>query len=360
VVTAEANAGLVKMLPGLLQELRALVGQRRVTVVFDRGGYSPKGFKQILDAGFDLLTYRKGRFRRVGHGQFQDHRATIEGPPITYRLADQHVRLLRRTLRLRQVTRLAEDGHQTPVLTSREDLPAVEVAYHMFGRWWQENFFKYLRDEYALDALVEYAVEPDDPTRPVPNPAWAAADAQVRQAWAQLERLQAEYGLEAMTNPEQMRRTMRGFKIAQSKLGLQIDQAWQKLTALKAKRDKVPRRMPVQLLAPEAAVVKLAPERKHLTNLIKMVAYQAESALVQTVAPHYRRVQDEGRTLIQSALASAAGLEVTKDRLHVTLVPLSSAHRTRAIAELCDKLNQTQTVFPGSRLRLCYAIREGN
>jgi transposase len=360
VVTAEANAGLVKMLPGLLQEVRALVGPRRVTVVFDRGGYSPKGFKQILDADFDLLTYRKGRFRRVGRSQFQDHRATIDGRPVTYRLADQHVRLPRGTLRLRQVTRLAEDGHQTPVLTSREDLSAVEVAYHMFERWRQENFFKYLRDEYALDALVEHTVEPDDPTRQVPNPAWAAADAQVRQAWAQLERLQAEYGLEALTNPEQVRRTMRGFKIAQGKLGQQIDHAWQKLTDLKAKRDKVPRRVPVQLLAPAGAVVKLAPERKHLTNLIKMVAYQAESALVQTVAPYYRRVQDEGRTLVQSALASAADLEVTKDRLHVTLAPLSSAHRTRAIAELCDQLNQTQTVFPGSRLRLCYAIRGGD
>jgi len=312
VVTADANAGLVKMLPGLLQEVRALVGERRVTVVFDRGGYSPKRFKQILDADFDLLTYRKGRFRRIARKDFQQRQATIEGQAVTYLLADQHVRLLRRTLRLRQVTRLAEDGHQTPVLTSREDLPAVEVAYHMFGRWRQENFFKYQREEYALDALVEYAVEPDDPARQVPNPAWAAADAQVRQAWAVLERLQAEYGLEAFTNLEQMRRTMRGFKIAQGKLGQQIGRAWQKLTALEAKRDKVPRRIPVQLLAPAEAVVKLAPERKHLTNLIKMVAYQAESALVQAVAPHYRRVQDEGRTLIQSALASAADLEVTQ------------------------------------------------
>jgi len=360
VVTADVNAGLVKMLPGLLQEVRALVGERRVTVVFDRGGYSPKRFKQILDADFDLLTYRKGRFRRIARKDFQQRQATIEGQAVTYLLADQHVRLLRRTLRLRQVTRLAEDGHQTPVLTSREDLPAVEVAYHMFGRWRQENFFKYQREEYALDALVEYAVEPDDPARQVPNPAWAAADAQVRQAWAVLERLQAEYGLEAFTNLEQMRRTMRGFKIAQGKLGQQIGRAWQKLTALEAKRDKVPRRIPVQLLAPAEAVVKLAPERKHLTNLIKMVAYQAESALVQAVAPHYRRVQDEGRTLIQSALASAADLEVTQERLCVSLAPLSSPHRTQAIAALCELLNQTQTLFPGSRLRLCYAIREGN
>ena len=38
VVTAEANAGLVKMLPVVLGEVRSLVGERRITVVFDRGG----------------------------------------------------------------------------------------------------------------------------------------------------------------------------------------------------------------------------------------------------------------------------------------------------------------------------------
>jgi prepilin-type processing-associated H-X9-DG protein len=38
VVTTEANAGLVKMLPVVLGEVRWLIGERRVTVVFDRGG----------------------------------------------------------------------------------------------------------------------------------------------------------------------------------------------------------------------------------------------------------------------------------------------------------------------------------
>lgn len=33
----------------------------------------------------------------------------------------------------------------------------------------------------------------------------------------------------------------------------------------------------------------LAPKRKHLTNLIKMVAYQAESDLLRWVASHYQR-----------------------------------------------------------------------
>jgi transposase len=356
VITAEANAGLVKMLPAILAEVRALVGERRLTVVFDRGGYSPKLFLQILDANFHFLTYRKGRLRRIPRKRFRKYRTRQEGRTFTYVLADQEVRLLKGKLRLRQVTRLAEDGHQTPILTSRRDLPTAQVAYWMFGRWRQENFFKYLREEYALDALDEYAVEPDDANREVPNPAWAALDAQLRQAQACFDRLQAEYGLEAWTNLEQTRPTMRGFKIAQSKLSRKISNAARRISQLEARRDAVPRRVPVQAVT-EDPVVKLAPERKHLTNLIKMVAYQAESDLLRAVAPAYRRVDDEGRTLIQSALASAADLEVTETELRVTLAPLSSAHRTRAIAALCEELNRIETVFPGSQLRLRYAIR---
>jgi hypothetical protein len=207
-----------------------------------------------------------------------------------------------------------------------------------------------------LDALAEYAVEPDDPTRQVPNPAWARVDAQWRQAIAHFNRLQSEYGLEAWTNLETQRRTMRGFKIAQGKLSQQLWKAWDQVVKLQARRAKVPRRVPVQSLTSEP-VVKLAPEIKHLTNLVKMVAYQAESELLRAVAPYYRRVVDEGRTLIQAALLSAADLEVTTKELRVTLLPQSSPHRTRAIAALCEQLNSLDTFFPGSKLRLRYAVQ---
>jgi hypothetical protein len=226
----------------------------------------------------------------------------------------------------------------------------------MFERWRQENFFKDLCEEYALDALADHAVVPDDPAREVPNPAWAAADAKLRQAQAHVNRLQAEYGLEALTSLERQRRTMRGFKIAKGKLGLEIWDALQQLMRLETRRDKLPRRVPVQAAISDP-MVKLAPERKHLTNLIKMVAYQAESDLFRMVAPHYRRVNDEGRTLIQSALANPADIEVTDQELRLTLAPMSSAHRTRAIAQPCEELNKSDTVFPGSNLRLRYAIR---
>lgn len=356
VVTAEANAGLVKMLPGILDQVRGLVGKRRVTVVFDRGGFSPKLFQQIIAAGFDLLTYRKGRYPRIARSRFGSHTARLGGRKVSYVLADQEVRLLQGKLRLRQVTRRMDNGHQTPILTSRRDLGAAHVAYRMFDRWRQENFFKYLREEYALDALAEYAAVPDDPNREVPNPAWAALDTQLRQAWARVDRLQSEYGLEALNNLEQKHRTMRGFKIAYGKLGGKIWTAWQRVLQLEKRRAAVPRRVPVRE-AIDKPVVKLAPERKHLTNLIKTVAYQAESDLLRLVAPHYRRADDEGRTLIQAALASAADIKVTKRELRVTLAAQSSPHRTRALAALCEELNQRKAIFPGSNLRLNYAIQ---
>ena len=357
VVTAEANAGLVKLLPPILREVRSLLGERRLTVVFDRGGWSPKLFATLVAAGFDLLTYRKGRCPRLPRSRFCERKGVIDGRAIEYTLADQGVYLLRGKLRLRQVTRLSEDGHQTPIVTSRRDLPAVEVAYRMFERWRQENFFKYLREEFALDALIEYATEPDDPAREVPNPKWNELDGQLRQARATLKVLPAEYGLKALLNPESRRPTMRGFKIAHGKLGKAILAAVKRCRELEIRRAAVPRRLPVGQVV-SGPVVKLATERMHLTSLLKMVAYQVESDLFRLVTPHYKRAEDEGRTLIQSALASAADIEVSQTELRVRLAPLSSPHRTRVLAMLCGELNATMTTFPGTKLILRYEVAE--
>src|SRR5271169_3360532 len=70
VITGEVDAALTKTLPRLLREVRELVGERRVTIVFDRGGWSPKLFDTMIKDGFDLLTYRKGRCRRINERRF--------------------------------------------------------------------------------------------------------------------------------------------------------------------------------------------------------------------------------------------------------------------------------------------------
>jgi len=95
----------------------------------------------------------------------------------------------------------------------------------------------------------------------------------------------------------------------------------------------------------EIDIVELDPERKLLTNFVKMVAYQAESDRAHLVTPNYKRAADEGRTLIQSALAAPADLEVAGNELRVLLTPLGSPHRTRAIAALCHGLNRRPSIF---------------
>ena len=195
------------------------------------------------------------------------------------------------------------------------------------------------------------------PVRAGPRSIGKALDKRLREARAELARVQADYGQKAAENPERVRRTMRGFKIAHGALGRALRAAKAKVTKLEAQRAHVPARGAVAE-AIKSDVVKLAPERKLLSNLLKMVAYQAESDLVRLIGPHYKRAEDEGRTLIQNALASAADLEVTDTMLRVVLAPLSSAHRTRAVAAVCEELTRTETAFPGTRLRLHYAVAE--
>src|SRR6516225_2168710 len=356
VITGEVDAALTKAMPRLLREVREVVGERRVTIVFDRGGWSPKLFAAMINSGFDVLTYRKGHCRRINERRFIRRRAVLDGCSVDYLLHDEPVRFLKGKLRLRQVTRLCDGGHQTTVITSRWDLRDVEVAYRMFERWRQENFFKYMREEFLLDALVAYQIEPEDPTHTIPNPERRALDKEIRAARADLARLEREFGAAAANNAEQRRPTMRGFKIAHGRLGTQLRKARARVRRLFDQRRKVPKRVEVRELN-ERTVVKLATERKHLTDIIKMVAYQAESDLLALLRPHYARVDQEGRTLLHELFATAGDTRVSDSELNITLAPLSSPHRTLAAQALCEILDKTATTFPGSRLRIHFAMR---
>ena len=356
VITGEVDAALSKAMPRLLREVREVVGERRVTIVFDRGGWSPKLFAAMIKDGFDVLTYRKGRCRRINERRFVRRRAVLDGCSVDYLLHDEPVRFLKGKLRLRQVTRLCDGGHQTTVITSRWDLGDIEVAYRMFERWRQENFFKYMREEFLLDALVDYQIEPEDPTRTIPNPERKTLDNEIRAARAEVAKLERELGAAAAANAEHRRPTMRGFKIAHRKLGKQLRNIRADLSRLLNQRRDAPKRVEVREVN-DRALVKLATERKHLTDIIKMVAYQAESDLVALLRPHYARVDQEGRTLLHELFAAAGDIHVSDSELTITLAPLSSPHRTHAAQALCELLNNAATVFPGSRLRMQFKMR---
>jgi hypothetical protein len=213
-----------------------------------------------------------------------------------------------------------------------------------------------MREEFAIDALAEHAAEPDDPTRTVPNPERRALDGQLAAARAAEGKLAQEYGRAAIDNPEARRPTARGFKIAHGKLGNALRAAREHLAELRRQWAALPERVPVGVALRGEPVVKLASERQHLTTVLKMVAYQIESDLLDLLRPHYARVDEEGRTLVQTAIQATAALAPASDRLAVTIAPLSSRHRSKALSAVCDTLNKAGVAFPGTTKLMHFAV----
>lgn len=356
VVTAEANEGLAMMLPAVLTQIQTLIPDRRVTVVFDRGGWKLDLFKQIVhDFNFDILTYRKGASPQIDPKLFSLREIVIDGRPVEYELHDQIVTFLDGKLKLRQVTRLSDNDHQTQIITSRFDLDAAEVAFRMFERWRQENYFRYTREEFAMDALSDYQVEPGDPTRTVPNPERRAVAKQIKAQRLEIKSFEQSLGAALLEAKTKNRPAVAALSNAYNNIETKLKEARDNLESLLLKRRETPARVEIRDIS-AGAVIKLAVERKHLTNIIKMLAYQAESNLLSLLEPHYRRTEDEGRTLIHEILSAKGDLHVDGQVLTVTLHPLSVPHRTAAVAAICQTLTDTLSNFPGSALLLRFGI----
>jgi transposase-like protein len=372
VITAAPSQSLAAELHRLLPDLRALVGaDRRCTVVFDRGGYSPQVFTEIITAGFDLLTYFKGSWAKSAVADFTAVDFTApDGSTHSYELAERPIALAvpgqrataskdatpSSTLTLRLIIRRSPDGHQTPILTNRTDLTVAEIAYRMSNRWRQENYFKYAREHFCLDALDSYADHQDDLTRPVPNPAKAGAINQVAAARADLTNAHADMAdaLDtALTQAGQPGNAGKATVDPAAGLALRVAQA-DLATAKKTSRT-TETHLPLGQVRPGSR--RLETERKLLTHAIRMSAYNTESALARLLRPHYSRGDDEARALLREAFTLPGDLQIIGNNLHVRLDPASAPRRSKALAALCTELSDTNTRYPGTDLTLTYSVK---
>ena len=372
VITAAPSQSLAAELARLLPDLRALIGpDRACTVVFDRGGYSPAVFTEIISAGFDVLTYFKGSWARSADEAFTtvDYESP-DGTAHTYDLAERLIDLPvpaqpatggqgakpASTLRLRLIVRRSPGGHQTPILTNRTDLSVAQVAHRMAARWRQENYFKYAREHFALDALDSYADTPDDPTRMVPNPAKARAGDQVSAARAQLAAAQG--GVTDAIDAAGIRARLPGSggkATVDPAAGQALTAAISDLAVAKATSATTASHLPLGQVRPGSRL--LETERKLLTHAIRMSAYNAESALARLLRPHYARGDDEARALLREAFTLSGDIQITGNTLHVRLDPASAPRRSNALAALCVELTDTATRYPGTDLTLAYSIK---
>jgi transposase-like protein len=368
-VVAEPSDSLAGELRRLLPQLRQVVGEgRRVTVCFDRGGWSPALFADITAAGFDLLTWRKGPAPDLPADTFTTITcADDRGREHQYDLADTTVELgisdgprKGQTVTLRQVTRQvpAKAGaiRQIHALTSRTDLAAGEVCWRLTSRWREENYFRYARTHFALDALDSYAATPDDPARLVPNPAKKAAAAQVRhtEVLAAAAQAQRDASLAALRNPAPGQPVTITNQMINA-LDAPVEAAWAGLQAAQDAAAAVPARIRLDQIAPD--MVRLDAETKQITHAIRMAAYNTESTLARALDGHYARAGDEAYALIREALTVSGDIIPGPGQLLIRLDPLTAPRRTQALAALCDQLSQAQACYPGTRLVLRYEVK---
>ncbi len=356
-VTGDANERMIATMKAtILPEVRRLAGKkRRVTMVFDREGWSPKWFKELYEAGFDALTYRKGTYDLWPRSAFCVVEGRVEGREVSYELAEKTVRVLP-GFKMREVRRLRTDGKQTAVVTTRWKTRAIELAWRMFERWRQENFFRYMREHFALDAMASRRVEPVGEERTIPNPKRAKLEKKLRKLKSELQKLEKDYGARAFENDESLRPTARGFKIANGKLGREIRAMRSKCQRLKKRIGALPERI-AAVDAEGPPIVKLDPETKHLTDAIKMLAYRTETALVGLLNDKvYARTEEEGRALVREILRTPADVlpDEREGVLRVRLHGLANPRSNAAVRHLCEALNETKITYPGTRLRLRY------
>ena len=95
---------------------------------------------------------------------------------------------------MREVRKLTSSGHQTSLISTAYDREGLQDAAALFSRWCQENFFRYMMQYFAIDALSEYRTEEIPETnRPVVNPTWRELNRQARSAKGKLTQRQARF-----------------------------------------------------------------------------------------------------------------------------------------------------------------------
>jgi hypothetical protein len=374
-VPRPVDHGLLEVLrndvvPRLLQEvpgqptpeqLQANRYLSRFVIVFDREGYSPAFFREMWQQHrIACITYHKYPKEAWPESEFIDTQVPLPaGEVLSLKLAERGSWIgdRRAGLWVREVRKLNPSGHQTSLVSTAYGQWGPENAGRLFSRWSQENFFRYMMEHYAIDALNEYRTEEIPGTlRPVVNPAWRELDHQARRLKGQLTQRQARFAMLTL-HPQAEPAAIENWERQKADLREQIEPLEHELTGLKERMKSTPHHLAWDELPADQKFQRLAPSRKNLTDTVKLVAYRAETALAMIVREGLSH-EDEARALIRDLFRSDADLcpDPAAGVLTVRLHTLANPRSNRAVQGLLDHLNAAEFTYPGTNLRLHYTL----
>ncbi len=361
VLTGELNEkiknAIEEIIPKILKEINRKVkpDEPIFTIVVDREAYDPAWFKKLWDDySIAVITYRKNVKDEWDRSLFYNTETRIFNTNVTMQLCEMGTELKGHWFR--EIRRLSENGHQTSIMTTHPSLSLQNTAVKMFSRWSQENFFKYMIDNFDFDRMVEYGTEPVDQKRTIPNPDYKKLSYQIKKAREKKSRLQARVFQQMEDNDagdiDQLMKTL----IKNSSLIEKINDHTDEINALLAKRKNQPSRISIADMPQEQRYNKLKQESKKLKNAIIMLVYRAESALYNIMSEFYKSNDKEGRVILKEIFTSDADMipDYENKKLTIKLHSMSTPRANQAVKQLCAFLNQTETCFPFTDLRLVY------
>jgi hypothetical protein len=367
-VTGEVNEKLQEMIttqlaPRLLELTDGRVSQNeldadellpRFTLVFDREAYSPPFFKQLWDCfRIAVITYRKNVKDKWDEEDFSDYKVGTD-VETDMKLCEKQVEL--NGVELREVRRLTDTGHQTSVITTNYKISTALIAFYMFSRWSQENFFRYMRQEYDIDRIIQYGVDELDKTIMVVNREYSNMSYQLKKLRERKARRQANlYVLEEENIKGEMEQTGKNLE-QQSRFREEIQLLEAEEQEILVQRKQQPYKISIGEMPEHARYNKLKTESKHLQNIIKIICYRAETAIANLLAAHYRKSSNEIRALVKSIIFAKTDIypDYKTNTLMVRLNSLATPRYNMAIREICQTLNDYEAVFPGTNLKLIY------
>jgi hypothetical protein len=329
----------------------------RFTVIFDREGYSPELFEELWERRIAVISYH--RYPKEDWLEEEFREETVElvgGVSVTLMLAERKSLLGRKKVAVREIRKLAEAGRQISMVSTHPGGEGRRLAALLFARWSQENYFRYMRQHYGLDALVEYGTEAMPDTAFTVNPVWRKLNAEVRQKHAQVKRHKTMLEAASLEQPIS-EPAVTEYQLRQGQLREQIEHLQRDWDAMKALRKTAPHHVLVKDLPEEFRFTRLRSERKYFLDTVKMISYRAETSMVSIVREKMART-DDGRALLRQIFATEVDLipDLQEQTLTVKLHHLTQRAHDDVIRYLCDELNATESLFPGTELKLIYKL----
>ena len=342
--------GLSSTLPGVLAQLRAVIGpDAPVLLGFDRGGAYPAVFTACREAGADWVTYRRAPLAGTTATPRRSWTAR-HGRRVDMVLADETVQL-KGYGSARQLT-LYEDDDQPvlQILTSEQAGTGADLVCWLRSRWRIENMFKYASAHNGIDALADYRMDIGPDPRTVANPARLAARKTVKTAEADLAT--AERALPQLLNsggtPRQRNAALPGAHA-------RIRDAQQALEQAKAVLKPIPAKVAATELDPDAKRARPVLARRGLQMVLRLLAFNAEAWLAEHLNA-YLADPDEYRAITRHLLHQGGQIDYDTSGITLTLDRPDSPRIARALTLLCDELNTTPTRMPGDRRQISYQI----